>query len=198
MNNHPDAVMEQNYENVAGARPSEQTVRSGSPAARRDFFDDPRRKSPVLALVLSLMPGVGQIYVGYYQQGFTNAIIVGSIITLLSSNMLRGGEPMFGIFLAFFWFFNVVDAWRRATFYNNALAGIGPATLPEDFAVTSGRGTLAGGVALVIVGAIALSNTVFGLSLEWLEKWWPVALMAVGAWLIYPSFAGKKKTDAAG
>ena len=113
----------------------------------------------MLALVLSLMPGLGQIYVGYYQQGFTNALIVGSLIAMLSSNMMRGAEPLFGIFLAFYWLFNVVDAWRRATFYNNALAGIGPATLPEEFAVTAGRGTLAGGVALVIVGVIALSNT---------------------------------------
>jgi hypothetical protein len=198
MNNHPDTVIEQNYENLAGARPSEPTARTASTAARRDFFDDPRRKSPVLALVLSLMPGVGQIYVGYSQQGFTNAIIIASIVALLSSNHLRGAEPLFGIFLAFYWLFNVVDAWRRATFYNNALAGIGPATLPEDFAVTSGRGTLAGGVALVLVGVIALSNTLFGLPLEWLEKWWPLALIAVGAWLIYPTFAGKRKTDAAG
>ena len=152
MNNQPDAVMEQTYENVPPPRPAEPTMRTATTAQRRDFFDDPRRKSPVLALVLSLMPGLGQIYVGYYQQGFTNALIVGSVIALLSSNMMRGAEPLFGIFLAFYWLFNVVDAWRRATFYNNALAGIGPATLPEEFAVTAGRGTLAGGVALVIVG----------------------------------------------
>jgi hypothetical protein len=198
MNNHPDAVMEQNYENVTPPRPEERTTRTATTAPRRDFFDDPRRKSPVLALVLSLMPGVGQIYVGYYQQGFMNAIIVASIIALLSTNRLHGAEPLFGIFLAFYWLFNIVDAWRRATFYNNALAGIGPATLPEDFAVTSSRGTLAGGVALVFVGVIALSNTLFGLPLDWLEKWWPLALIAVGAWLIYPTLAGKKKTDAAG
>jgi hypothetical protein len=194
MNSHPDAVIDQNYDNAP--RPAEATTRTAPTAQRRDFFDDPRRKSPVLALVLSLMPGVGQIYVGYYQQGFTNALIVGSIIALLSANIVHGAEPLFGIFLAFFWLFNVVDAWRRATFYNNALAGIGPATLPEDFAVTTGRGTLAGGVALVLVGVVALSNTLFGLPLDWLEKWWPLALIAVGAWLIYPSLAGKKKADA--
>lgn len=197
MQNHPDAVVDQGYEANAPGRPADAPGRPPSPA-RRDFFDDPRRKSPVLALVLSLMPGVGQIYVGYYQQGFTNALVVASIIAVLSSNLASGAEPLFGIFLAFFWFYNVVDAWRRATFYNNALAGIGPATLPEDFAVTSGRGTLAGGVALVVVGAIALSHTLFGLPLDWVEKFWPLALIGVGAWLIYPSLVSKKKTDSAG
>ncbi len=197
MNNHPDVVMDQNYDTSASQRPAEPTARTAPQAGRRDFYDDPRRKSPVLALVLSLMPGVGQIYVGYYHQGFTNALVVASIVALLSSNMLRGAEPLFGLFLAFFWFFNVVDAWRRATFYNNALAGIGPATLPEDFAVTTGRGTLAGGAALVLVGLIALSHTLFNLPLDWVEKWWPLALIGVGAWLMYPAIAAKKKDDAA-
>jgi hypothetical protein len=198
MQNHPDAVMDQTYEANPPARQSEQTTRPPAGTGRRDFFDDPRRKSPVLALVLSLMPGVGQIYVGYYQQGFANALIVASIIALLNSNLVGHAEPLFGIFLAFFWLFNVVDAWRRATFYNNALAGIGPATLPDDFAVTSGRGSLAGGVALVLVGALALSHTLFGVPLDWIEKWWPVALIGVGAWLIYPTLSAKKKADQAG
>jgi hypothetical protein len=196
MQNHPDAVMDQSYETNPSARQGEPVARPTA-AGRRDFYDDPRRKSPVVALVLSLMPGVGQIYVGYYHQGFTNALVIASLIAVLSSDLVRGAEPLFGIFLAFYWFFNVVDAWRRATFYNNALAGIGPATLPEEFAVTTGRGTLAGGAALVLVGVIALSHTLFGVPLDWIEQWWPVALIGVGAWLIYPAFAAKKGNDTA-
>ena len=197
MQNQPGDIMDQTYETGAPPRLTEPAPRPPVATGRRDFYDDPRRKSPVLALVLSLMPGVGQIYVGYYQQGFTNAIVAASIITLLSTEMIPGAEPLFGIFLAFFWLYNVVDAWRRAVFYNNALAGIGPAVLPDDFAVTKGRGTLAGGIALVLVGAIALSHTLFGVPLEWLDKWWPLAVIGLGAWLAYPSIAKKKKTDTA-
>ncbi len=195
MQNQPGDIVDQTYETNIPPRVSEPAQRPVPGAGRRDFYDDPRRKSPVLALVLSLMPGVGQIYVGYYQQGFTNAIVVASIITLLSTEMIRGAEPLFAIFLGFFWLYNIVDAWRRAVFYNNALAGIGPADLPDDFAVTKGRGTLAGGIVLAIVGAIALSHTLFGVPLEWLDKWWPVAVIGMGAWLAYPSIAGKKKKD---
>ncbi len=194
MHNQPGDITDRTYESSDSPRAAEPAARPAPGAGRRDFYDDPRRKSPVLALVLSLMPGVGQIYVGYYQQGFTNALVVASIIALLNSELVRGAEPLFGLFLAFFWFYNVVDAWRRATFYNNALAGIGPATLPEDFAVTSGHGTLAGGLALVVIGAIALSHTLFGMPLEWIEKWWPLALIGVGAWLAYPAMARKKKS----
>ncbi len=177
-----------------GARAAEAAVRPAPGANRRDYYDDPRRKSPILALVLSAMPGLGQVYVGYYQQGFTNALIIAGLIGVLNSGAVNGGaEPFFGLFLAFYWLYNIVDAWRRAVFYNNALAGIGPATLPDDFGVVkAGRGSLAGGAALVIIGAVLLMNTLFNMPLDWLEDWWPVTFIAVGAWLVWPSLMKKQ------
>jgi len=193
MNSHDDSATPRPH----GTRPQPQAEDFGAPPAPpalpRDYFNDPRRKSPVLALLLSLMPGVGQIYVGFYQQGFANALIVASLIALLAAGVVRRAEPLFGMFLAFFWIYNVVDAWRRAVFYNDALAGIGPAPLPEDFAMPGGRGSLAGGLALVVVGGVLLSNTLFNVPLDWLERWWPVAFLIVGGWLIYPAVAGRRK-----
>jgi hypothetical protein len=197
MNNQTETVTNETYEVAPPPIQAAQAPRPPVAQGRRDFYDDPRRKSPVLALVLSMMPGLGQVYVGYYQQGFTNVLVAASIIAVLSSNLAGGSEAFLGIFLAFFWLYNVVDAWRRATFYNNALAGIGPAAMPEDFTAPGSRGTLAGGAALVLVGVIALSHTLFGMSLDWLEKWWPLALIGVGGWLAYPSIMGKKKDDKA-
>ncbi|HEY3383594.1 MAG TPA: DUF5668 domain-containing protein [Vicinamibacterales bacterium] len=181
------------YEQTHEPSGQQAAARPGPATNRRDFFDDPRRKSPVLALVLSLMPGLGQVYVGYYQQGFANALIIASLIALLASNRLHHMEPLFALFMSFYWLFNVVDAWRRAVFYNNALAGIGPATLPDDFPLSMGRGSLGGGIALIVVGAVMLSNTLFGVSLDWLEQWWPVAFIAVGAWLLYPNIVKRAK-----
>jgi hypothetical protein len=193
MQNQPDTVMDQSYDANQQARQSDPAPRPPAGTGRRDFFDDPRRKSPVLALVLSLMPGLGQVYVGYYQQGFTNVLVAASVIGLLAAgDVLHQLEPVAGIFLAFFWLYNVVDAWRRAVFYNNALAGIGPASIPAEFELTAGRGSLAGGIALILVGVVVLSNTLLGWSLDWLARWWPVAFIAAGVWLIYPRFAGKK------
>ena len=47
-------------------------------------LNDPRRKKPFLASVLSIMPGLGQVYVGYYKQGFVNAITVALLISFLT------------------------------------------------------------------------------------------------------------------
>ena len=51
--------------------------------------NDPRRKNPALAGILSAMPGLGQIYVGYYPRGFIHIMVVGILIALLNSGASR-------------------------------------------------------------------------------------------------------------
>ena len=57
--------------------------------------------------------------------------------------------------------------------------------LPKDFATPGLSGSVAGGVATALVGLILLLNTRFDVSLDWLEEWWPVALIAFGVYLVY-------------
>lgn len=150
-------------------------------------FSDSRRKSPILALILSGMPGVGQIYVGYYQRGFVHAIVVAGIIALLNSPGFEGNPlfPLFAVFLAFFWLYNMIDAARRATLYNHALAGDTEITLPDDLSLPTFHGSIAGGIAIAFVGLILLLNTRFGVSLDWVEDWWPAAILLFGAYLVW-------------
>ena len=155
---------------------------------RRDrFVDDPRKKSVMLAILLSLMPGLGQIYVGYYDLAFRNILVVcGLIAVIATGDMDHGLEPVFALFLAFFWLHNLVDAGRRASFYNQALAGVRPMELPEDIkAPQQAMGSFAGGVLLVVVGLVLFMNTMFRIPLDWLARWWPLALVGAGTWLIY-------------
>lgn len=146
---------------------------------------DSRRKSPFLASVLSAMPGLGQVYVGYYQRGFIHAIVVAVLISLLTAGRMGALIPLFGISLAFFWLYNIVDAGRRAALYNYALEGGTPIELPDDFQFGGLRGSIAGGVTLVVLGLVLLANTRFGVSLDWIEDWWPAAIVAFGGFLIY-------------
>src|SRR5207247_139430 len=85
-------------------------VRATTMAPPQPRLRDTRSKSPALAAVLSMMPGLGQVYVGYYQRGFVHAAVVATLVTLL--------------------------------------------------------------------------GTRFGVSLEWVEQWWPVAPMMFGAYLL--------------
>lgn len=169
-----------------------------SQAHRDRYIDDPRRKSVKWAVIFALMPGLGHVYVGYYREAFRNIAIVCVIMTMLSTNMLHRVEAPVVMFLFFFVLFNLVDAGRRASLYNLALAGLRPMDLPEDMALAPGRGSLIGGVALVVLGVLFFLNTMFGVSLEWVGRWWPMAFVAGGAWLIYldrQAKAGEKPAE---
>jgi len=154
-------------------------------------INDSRRKSPLFACLLSAMPGLGQVYVGYYQRGFIHIAVVATLITFLASDP-GGLAPLAGFFLAFFWLYNIVDAGRRALLYNEVLAGRTDIELPQDFQTPGLGGSVAGGVTLALVGFVLLLHTRFDFSLDWVEEWWPVALILFGAYLVY-----KAKTGAA-
>ena len=143
------------------------------------------RKSPVLACLLSLLPGIGQVYVGYYKLGFVHNVIFASTIMLLSLQ-IEGLVPLLGIFLAFFFVYNIVDAGRRAALYNLALEGGQGIELPDemDVKLPSFGGSVVGGLLLMGLGVVLLSNTLFGRSLDWVEDWWPIAPIVLGAYLV--------------
>ncbi len=153
-------------------------------------YDQPARrpdlhKSPILAMFLSCMPGLGQVYVGYYQQGFTHIVIAAGTIAMLASSVANGMEPFFGVCLAFFWIFNMIDANRRAHHYNRIADGLGGEEVPEDFKLPGLGGSMFGGLVLVVVGVLIVLDLNFDVSLAWVQDWWPLALIALGGNLIY-------------
>ncbi len=164
--------------------PGYQAPPGGHPYAGQAQIDNSRRKSPAMATWLSCFPGLGQVYVGYYQTGFMFVLTVAGCIAILSSSVGRGIEPFLGVFLAFFWIFNMIDANRRAQHYNRMIAGLDGETIPEDFQTAGGKGSIPVGVILVAVGALFILDLNFGISLDWLENWWPLALVGFGGWLI--------------
>ncbi len=173
---------------------SPESIPRGEVPRRGAAYTEGRTKSPVLASLMSLMPGLGQCDVGYYQQGFINILVVASLITLLQQN-IDALQPLFGLFLAFFWLFNIVDAARRAMFYNEALAGLRPMDLPDRIQFPSRHGTLAGGIVLILLGGLLFAHTRFGMPLEWVGRWWPVAFILAGGYLIYRSFIESRKAQ---
>ncbi len=162
--------------------PNPQAAPVAAPHARAA---DPRVKSPAIACCLSAMPGLGQVYVGYYQRGFIHVLIAASIIALLVSDSLGPLLPLAAVFLAFFWLYNMIDAARRASLYNQALSGEQDIELPSDFKAPSFKGSIAGGSTVAAIGLILLLNTRFDVSLDWIEEWWPAALILFGAYLVF-------------
>ena len=144
------------------------------------------KKSPTLAGVLSLMPGLGQVYVGYYTAGFINALIFAGTIALLNSGNLHRSEPFFGVFIGFFYLFNVIDAVRRANQYNTFQTGELERPAPTD-------SPLVGGVVLLLVGLLFTLKISFGLELEFLNQVWPLALVLGGIYLLFKYFRVRRQ-----
>ncbi len=164
----------------------------GAPLQVNDAGTYPKTKSPALATLMSLMPGLGQVYVGYYQQGFINILVVGSLIVLLNLD-IGDLTPLVGLFLGFFWLFNLVDANRRAAFYNRALAGMTEDGLPDEMRMPDGRGGLVAGIFLILFGLFSFAHIHLDFSLTWLADAWPVVLIFMGSYLIYRSWAARQE-----
>jgi hypothetical protein len=179
------------YDPMTGRDPAQEAPPAGSGQPYADQgpgWAPPRespprpRKSAAWASLLSCMPGLGQIYVGYYQRGFVHIIVVAALITLLSSGSVRGLEPLFGLFLAFFWLYNIVDAGRRANAYNQLLDRGRVEQLPELSDQVGGKFT---GRVLVVFGVILLMHTLLGFDFDWLEDWWPLAVIGFGVYILW-------------
>ena len=182
---------QQPVENATPGYTAEPTPQAPPLPNQRQMAFDPRRKSPILASFLSCAPGLGQVYIGYYQRGFVHLFIIAGTITLLAGDMVRGAEPLFGLFLAFFWLYNIIDAGRRAAFYNHAIEGGSDIEFPVDMKLPGTGGSLVGGVVLIAGGLIFLSHTALGFSLNWLEVWWPAIPVLFGIYLVVRSMQGK-------
>ena len=82
--------------------------------------------------------------------------------------LLYAGTEL-GLFISFFWLYNIIDAGRRATLYNQVLAGNESIEPPSDFKMPRFGGSVFGGLILIGVSFVLLLNTRWGVSLEWIE-----------------------------
>jgi hypothetical protein len=159
---------------------------------RFDTFVE-RRKSVFLAGVLSFLPGLGQVYLGYYRRGFLHIAVTCGVITLLSGGEHTIFAPFLGIFLGFFWLYNIIDATRMASLYNSILAGHGPEDLRRELVLTGNKGSIAGGIGLILAGGLFFLNTMFHVSLDWLRDWWPLIPVGLGVYLLYRGIQDRRK-----
>ena len=45
---------------------------------------------------------------------------------------------------------------------------------------------------LVVFGLILFGHTMYNLSLAWLDQWWPMAIVILGAYLIYQAVMARR------
>jgi len=152
---------------VAGSRPS--------PAA------DHAEGNPRLAAVLGLIPGLGAVYNGEYIKALIHVLIFGGLIAALSGDMAAEYKAFVGIALGCFYCYMPVDAYRVAK--ARGLGEPAPAG-PLAEAATRSRRPI-GPIILIFLGVMFLLANFGLLNEDWIAKAWPMALIALGGWLLW-------------
>lgn len=139
---------------------------------------DPRRKTPILALFLSLFPGMGQVYNGQLAKAFFFFFALAGTITVIA----RTNEPLpFAFFIPFLIFWNLIDAYRSAVVINAR----GGEPVEEEIRVPESP---AWGASLVALGVLLLLSNLNWISFATLARFWPVLLIGAGVAFMRGSF----------
>lgn len=139
---------------------------------------------PGTAAALGFIPGLGAVYNGEYIKALIHVVIFASLIAAMASDI--NGSLLAFVIVAFVAFccYMPVDAYRVA---KSRSTGEVP---PADLVHGPGRKPI-GAVVLIGIGVVLLAAN-FGLLREdWFSKTWPIALVALGAWLLKDRLAGK-------
>jgi Domain of unknown function (DUF5668)/B-box zinc finger len=160
------------------------------PAAR------PGSVSPALAFFLGLIPGVGAIYNGQYAKGIVHGLVWGLLMSIADSRAAHGLEAIFVMLVIVWWAYMAIEAHRTA----QLIAAGQPVDEFSSIVSLNGRGDQAvvAGVILVVLGIILLLRTLNVLDIdELMARYWPVLLIAGGAWLLWGRISGHNNAPAA-
>ncbi|HEV2114462.1 MAG TPA: DUF5668 domain-containing protein [Terriglobales bacterium] len=147
----------------------------------------PSGPNPALAAVLAaFFPfGVGAVYCGQYAKGLAHMIIFAFLVWGASTN--AGPGPLFGLAIAFFVVYQIVDAYRSA----KALQLGQPAPDPFGLGQVLGTGSKAkianvptGALILIALGVLFLLGNLGLFEFHTFNRLWlPVLLIGLGVWI---------------
>jgi hypothetical protein len=166
-----------------------------SPAASRQVPPPPppgigSGPNPTVAGILAgFFPfGVGAVYTGQYAKGLAHLAIFGLLVAGISASDSGHSEALgiiCGLGISFFYVYQIIDSVRSA----RAIQMAQPIPDPFGLAATFGGGAKietskipTGAVVLILIGVIFLLHTM-GLAEFGLDRFWPLILIGLGAWL---------------
>jgi hypothetical protein len=140
--------------------------------------------SPGLAFLLGLIPGVGAIYNGQYVKGLLHVVILGILISIVSSSEAAGGlEPLFGMMIGVWVFYMAFEAYHTAK-----KRQLGQ-SVDEFSSLVSLRGQAStfpvAPAVLIAVGLLFLLNNMEIIRFSQIIRYWPIALIALGVYMLY-------------
>ena len=137
--------------------------------------------NPAIAGILSILPGLGAVYCGEVMRGVMQIAVYAALIYALV-NFGGGLEPVFGLAIAFWYIYQIIDSVRLARAKQMGVPAPDPFGLSSpDWAASfrpRGKGLPAGAMFLIFIGFLFLLGNVF--SFHFVSKGWPLILVYLG------------------
>jgi hypothetical protein len=150
--------------------------------------------SPGLAFLLGFITGVGAIYNGQYVKGLIHVVVFGLLISIVSNDEMSGNlQPLFGMMIAVWVFYMAFEAYHTAKRRQlgqpvDEFSSIMPrAGHPARFPLAP--------TVLIAVGLLFLLHNLDILRISQVIRYWPVALIALGGYMLYERLAGQPGTS---
>ena len=146
--------------------------------------------NPALAGILAgFFPfGVGAVYCSQYAKGLAHLLIFALLI--FGADHSGNWDWLFGIGIAFFYVYQIIDAVRTARALQEGQPAPDPLGLGQTFSMGErfDSGTIPiGAVVLIGLGVLFLLHTM-GIMEYGFERFWPLILIFLGGWMFYRNY----------
>ena len=140
-----------------------------------------RNNSPLVAALLSFVPGLGAAYNGQTSKAIVHFAVFASFFQLaIVTDSVEYGLPLFVMGFFGTWLFSAVDAFRTAQLLR---AGLAPDTEQDVIARRLYGSPLAWSITLVVLGTLFLLHSFVGIRLP-IRQVLPVLLILLGAYML--------------
>jgi hypothetical protein len=135
--------------------------------------------SPALATILGFVPGLGAVYNGEFTKAIIHVLVFATLVAIESGDHPDSIHAFLGIMIVAFIFYMAIDANRSAR------ARMAGTTLADPLAgVAKGKAVLP--FVLIALGVLYLLRNFDVINVDRLiDTWWPMILIAVGAFLAW-------------
>ncbi|MBM3812580.1 MAG: hypothetical protein FJW20_13215 [Acidimicrobiia bacterium] len=144
--------------------------------------------SPGLAFLLGLIPGVGAIYNGQYAKGLVHVVVFGLLISIAASDNAVGDlGPLIGLMIPAWVLYMAFEAYHTA---KRRCCGERVDEFSSLVPLKSNGKFPAAPILLMAVGVVLLLHNLEFLRISDILKFWPAALIALGAYMLYLRLGG--------
>lgn len=150
-------------------------------ANNQGLSKDQKEKNPSLAAFLAIFPGMGAIYNGNIIKGITYMLIF-TILIVLTDNAQDPDAVVFGLMIAGFFIFQIIDSYNEATKINqNVLNEQNPSCYKEDISLFSA-------IIVLVIGIVFQLANFDLITFRQVTRLWPLVLIIFGIKIVYNYF----------